>query len=179
MACLSKWKNENKTQRIRFPALITNIFIHGNFPLYGNHCLPALITLILCISVKEMTIILTMADLMSYYYSDVFNIPLCHYTLSFSRKCYYNLWNVIALVNSSNSCTDTNKWRRHQVHGKYYINTCRCKQQVVHYSWIEMKSIIAIAGGHKSGTMDNNSCILVKSPPVNVLTKFLRSKQSI
>ena len=35
MACLSKKKNENKTQQIGFPASITNIYIHGNFPLYG------------------------------------------------------------------------------------------------------------------------------------------------
>ena len=33
--CLSKKKNENKTQPIGFPASITNIYIHGNFPLYG------------------------------------------------------------------------------------------------------------------------------------------------
>ena len=81
---------------------------------------------------KEMTIILTMANSMSYYYSDVFNIPLCHMPTTH----YLFPGNVIitygVLVVLKNSCTDTDSDGRNQVNGKYYINTCSKQQQVVY-----------------------------------------------
>ena len=83
-----------------------------------------------------MTIILTIANSMSYYYSDVFNIPLCHIPTAlclFLENVIIIYGVLVVLMNSSNSCIDTDSDGRNQVHDKYYINTCE-QQQVVHYS---------------------------------------------
>ena len=44
---LVKEEKQNKTQRIGFPALTTNIYIHGNFPLYGIYIALIMITILM------------------------------------------------------------------------------------------------------------------------------------
>ena len=66
----------------------------------------------------------------------MFNIPLCHIPTAlclFLGNVIITYGVLVVLMNSSNSCTDTDSDGRNQVHGKYYINTCE-QQQVVYNS---------------------------------------------